>query len=98
MHTYSYGLKKLPTLTGCPLNLFPQHHTLKRRKRQLRIMRTAFGMACIVMGFAIIGLAFDVQAAVTEARDGFLRANPSDGVSRSYDIGLCVRRFNAKRR
>ena len=58
-------------------------------------MRTVFGMACIVMGLATIGPAFGVQAA-TETRDGFLRANPSDEVSHSYDIGLCVRGFDTK--
>ena len=58
-------------------------------------MRTVSGMGCIVMGLAIIGPAFGVQAA-TEARDGFLRANPSDEVSHSYYIGLCVRGFDAK--
>ena len=52
-------------------------------------MRTVSGMACIVMGLAIVGPAFDVRA-TTEGRDEFLRVNPSNEVSRSYKIGLCV--------
>ncbi|CAM9751492.1 unnamed protein product [Ascophyllum nodosum] len=43
------------------------------------------GMAWFVVGLAIIGPAFDVQA-TTEARDGFLRANPGNEVAGRKDV------------
>ncbi|CAN0251350.1 unnamed protein product [Ascophyllum nodosum] len=48
-------------------------------------MRAVSGVACFIVGLAIIAPAFDVQA-TTEARDGFLRANPSNEVAGREDV------------